>query len=663
MRKRVPLGVRNKLKDVNQQGVDVMNRLYEINSRINVVGTLNTRPGQPQISLKNEPVMGTCLKAPAEALEIFDPFLVQSVSRVLFAVVDDIPRFARAVCEAKNSQFYPHLISVTIPAVFGHFAVRDSLEMALEFYQEVFAHCDPTEFTRIVAPFFRCAAVVEYGRVLYEETSGKTFLLKQSNKQFEDNLLANAVKFLALLPDTHLRIVKLISENWKNEMCWKFLIHILVVPAIRLYGPLSACENCDKPPVDIPSVIKNMLEASHSGRFEVSSIFPAFEVPKCFVGYGVCCPLKFIITLRDIFALQELNLEYPGRTRDVVKNCSYADMYQPFIVKIFAKALKSDRADQPNFFEHPKPVVQITDSKFKNLWSVLLAESDDPVDLLTKTPIVTGNRLLNGFLRTSNLSEVIEYAVAKGIEEVSMDCDLFEEFLKLKLEVSLLHHWLDRCLAYFNIVGFAAARRDMRFCVKSLHAYGNSPIVVRRYLPHMHEIQHWGMIFGLCFVEVKILEPHLATIQSLEKKVEELCKSCREIYHKQHFENPVIQEGIWRASAVLPFVTQKSRFIRRFTVLRTFLESIENLVCFLDNGRFDINFLIHFSIAVHDAAWIVRTVMLLEGTLFNNTAFMRCCTQRERDMWTMIIVSLKGFLANVPNLKEEYESTTRSITR
>ena len=98
-------------------------------------------------------------------------------------------------------------------------------------------------------------------------------------------------------------------------------------------------------------------------------------------------------------------------------------------------------------------------------------------------------------------------------------------------------------------------------------------------------------------------------------------------------------------------------------MLRTFLESIENLVCFLDNGRFDINFLIHFSIAVHDASWILRTVMLLEGTLLNNPAFMKCCTQRERDMWTMIIVSLKGFLASAPGLKEEYESTTRLITR
>ena len=662
MRRCIPTGIRNRLKDVNQHGLELMGKLYEVNARINVVSMLDFRPSASLQALKDEHVMSACLKSPFEALELFDPFLVQGISRILYCVVDDLKQLAKAVYEARTANFYHHLISITIPAVFGHFALRDSLELASAFYREIFQYCSPAEFTRCVVPFFRCSSVATYGRILYEETSGKTFLLKQSNEHFAESLLGNAIEFLRLLPSSHLAILKLISERWESGVCWRFLIDILVIPMIRLYGSLSVCEQCDKPPIDIPSVIQLLSASQRSTPFDISSISPVLEIPRCFIGYGICCPLKFIVTLRDVFVLEKLNMNYPTKARDVVKSCSYTDLYQPFTVKIFSKALKSDRGQIRDFFVHPTPIPVATDSKFKNVWDILLSEYEDPVDILTKRPVFTRNHLLNSIFRSSDLKEATDYAISKGIEELMSDYNLFEEFLKLKLEEKALETWLCRCRSYLSTVSSIAIRREMRFCVKELHTHLNTPAVMRRHLPLIPEIQHWAMIHGLCFVETKLLEPHISRIQALEKNVEELCKSCRDVYYKRRFENPIIQEGIWRAAAVLPLVTLKSRFIQRFTMLRVFLESIENLVWFLDNGRFDMNYLIHFSIAAHDASWIVRTVMLLEATILYSDAFMKTCTQQERDMWNMIIVSLRGFLAN-GKLKDEYEATTKLITR
>ncbi|OHT10868.1 hypothetical protein TRFO_19770 [Tritrichomonas foetus] len=357
------------------------------------------------------------------------PFLCQQTTTLFNHIHANTPDLVEALIKIKGTKLFDFMAISSIPSLFGYYSSNEHINLAMSFFVKVLSSTDSVTGSPLLSPFFSSPCLFRF----YESSLSPfldSFIREKkidTNKinKFVRDITEYFIKSAPLIPQPHIVLLKMMRARWGDKNTCTFFFEKLLKNQTLLWydtvrndqqGRKTIQKILDK--MDQMKILEGICFANSS--IEVPFQYTVFDDPF----------LHFLTSISDVRALYSLfkdKLEMPSMniilTDKVNKNAVFwIKTYPPHQL----------RASQSNFrlVFHQLDVDVPDNEDFERLWRNIQNLADDkecyPLTLVEKF---------------NNSKEFKEYAQLMALKDISELSDLFEQFLRYKVNMKTIDKW------------------------------------------------------------------------------------------------------------------------------------------------------------------------------------------------------------------------------
>ena len=376
--------------------------------------------------------------------------LSQNSSFLITYIHENLEWFAKAVLDSSKMSNFQHIISVSIPSLFGFFSSSEHLDYAHCFYKLIIDNTQNPELAvNIILPFIKSVATyrflesaftIFFDKFLLEEIPENEEELNLFCKKYSRFLLECLKNSVKLLPE---QILQLFSSKFKEKWPQRYFTDLLLIkfiwPASIRWINASFAEKhkkCFNKVLSFAGEEKDLLrEFYHALFYEKSRV----NVPQLFQNFHLSSIL-FYICVNDVYLIVNMlnSRGYLSKINDIdisdFQNIDKNFKYVWFWCYIYPKSNDfniNDLSKEKLVFGNCEPF-PINNPSFSRQFNAMISAKQDYSFLLEHS----GN------------GEFYKYAYNECINRLKASANSFENLMELKLKQKSLVEWkkmIDSC--------------------------------------------------------------------------------------------------------------------------------------------------------------------------------------------------------------------------
>ncbi|EAY15896.1 hypothetical protein TVAG_165240 [Trichomonas vaginalis G3] len=584
-------------------------------------------------------------QTPVDSLLIINPLHAQGLCQLLQTIYSNPKSLAKAISENLSSPYFHHIVNLAIPAIYGFFSTKEQGAQALSFYTCLSAQVNFSVYCHIIKPFFMNSNMDNFINQLVTAIFFSNYLKKFNPDRFCDLIVNKTQKFLRFLPTSQFQLLRFLSLQWDNVSIWRLIINCLIIPAFTLQYHFNPFAHSYLVKFDLQQVIKCLQTYDAFPTINLSVSWP-LEIPGDFVFLNNTCTYEIILTKADIEAIQCFTnyMTYHGpKLPEILKEIK-SPSFKPFSIVFFPKIpLPPSFPSRPLFFE-TKTYEPPNDNRMAQMW-VSICEAateirEDPINVI-RNKIQTQNHMLNAKLAEMNMDDVLMYGVQTELSELSNNARNFERLLNHKLEMSRMNGFNALCGIFESKTSFLVAKKMVN------KVKGKFWQIISNMSGTSHVRFHSAIIM-LDQGENEFLKPIKSSLSVLHKKFAKVTEmKMVECSKEITLGSTSFQSQISENNVLLSIVNESSSFLSRATVLLYYLKTFNTFCeCYsIDDTRESYDQMMHYAISMNNTSWLLKTVLLLDGTLFGDARYEKEIGKMYLDLWQKFKASFLQYLS------------------
>jgi len=664
-------GILPKLCQIDEKSGDISEKILIQNRQTCYLFYLTENPEHVCRVVNQDKLYHSASLLPIDALRVFEPLEVQSITLLLKVLLSDPPRFVDSVIKCSKCTGFRSLILLSIPSVFAFFSSKEAISFSYNFYADLYPKVSFEDYCKIVFPFFNSSCISRFSELVFNKLFWSNFSPKSEICQFCQCLIDVSSKHIGYLPEPHLVLLRILSLQWNIVKLWQLLIRVLLFPQLRIYSQTSPFIYNPLATFDIKGIGSFLFDIGVKKTQNI--VLPNlsfnnsyYEIPDTFVPYDHTFALDLVLTLADIDSLMMMQVDVPHHTKRLQDLCiqSKVDPFLPFKIHFYPRMLKPPTFSfRPLFSFSQKFQSSESPSILAQLWSTFESAAEllrkRPLELLMEDPIKTYDQLLNIKInKQSNKDFLKKYGLEKSVAELTSNANFLEQLLLHAMFQDGLVKWNETCSFHNLQTSFFVAQSNYfsSKMTKPDHIYMNFWDSILSF-PELNNIRYWSALICLDNIEniiVKKYQKELTHLENLYKKYLRRKKSMMEI--APAFKSKVLMQHMWETNGILQFASNSTPLLTRYIILSTFLEEVERMSIasgYGDNPE-KISEIIKFSFVEGSYVWILRTVALLDGVLFSDDRFEGTRQPILFDRWKRFTAVFIQFMGDDVSLVSSY---------
>ena len=663
----------DKLSGIDEKCDNISKQILQTNRK--VIYTLYAAAFSDNVkgSEKIEDILNSGNQIPKDPLSILEPLEVQSITVFLKDIISDPPKFVNALLSFSKSPDFLYCAIFTVPAIYSFFSTKESAGFAFNFYIELARKANFDTFSNCVSPFLNSTICSSFTNILFKKLFWSAFEKKYNETTLCQAMLDYFVAYFKYIPEQVAILIRMLTLTWPMIDVWKliarnflfpqYLIHKLSCPFA--YNPLFSISD-DK--------VKTTLSLIGNEKKKCKLIIPKIEfgssykeLPETFIPYQHSFAIGTILTIKDIKNLVAMNIEIPhhtNRLQQLIEKTS-KDPLAPFQINFFPKFLVPPQITYRNLFKFPtkSQFQEVKKSSLAQLWSAFETAAEplraDPLELLKKKPIRTGEAILDLQMNTSvNIPELYRFGLQTRISELTKTANILELLLQHNMSLSGLGDWLETCMLALDVYSMQIAEIIVnKLNVKPEQAFASLWTLVYENHYDSPQLGLWIAIDLLSIAEPLILKKYKKEFASMNKKYHYLLSIKNStIEAAPMFSSKALKSHMWETNGILQFANEKTPLATRYILLIAFIEQIELLIAAagFEDSVDKTKEILNFSFAEGMYTWIFNTMVILNFYLFNNDNFASYASPSLFDKWRRFSAAFIQFISDDEQLVFEY---------